>query len=259
MTYISYGGAGFASTPVAPNSFTFTQTVSADLTTEYDVGADATANGWDGIKPLLATITVSAKLKGVARTSSDTYAFDTGVLPAGSYVDVIVTSSGKIWGGGGKGGDGDGNIGITGGTAMNFRVNGSVTINAGGEVVSGSGGGGGGGSKTRIVNGEEIVSASSGGGGGWPNGAAGASGSTPGAAGSAGTETGGGAGGTSGTSGGNGGNKNASATAGEAASGQGVGGQGGDAGQQGVAIKKNSNSVTVSNAGTLYGNPAEQA
>ena len=259
MTYISYGGAGFASTPVAPNSFTFTQTVSADLTTEYDVGADATANGWDGIKPLLATITVSAKLKGAARTSGDTYAFDTGVLPAGSYVDVIVTSSGKIWGGGGNGGAGDGNIGIAGGTAMNFRVNGSVTINSGGEVVSGSGGGGGGGSKTRIVFEEQVVSASSGGGGGWPNGAGGAAGTTPGDTGAAGTETGGGAGGLSGTDGGNGGNKNASATAGEAATGQGVGGQGGDAGQQGVGIKKNGNTVSINNSGTLYGNPAQEA
>lgn len=174
---------------------------------------------------------------------------DTGTWPSGSTLSLVV--SGNVYGGGGNGGAGSnsgaGSAGSAGGDAVYVQASITVTINAGGTVQSGGGGGGGGGYAT----GSGTVGGD-GGGGGFPNGSGGAGSSgtvhDTAVAGAPGTTSGGGAGGSSGPPGGGGGNAGMAGANGT--SGVGAGGTGGAAG---YAIRKNGNTVTYSNSGTING------
>jgi hypothetical protein len=176
---------------------------------------------------------------------SGSIAIDTGEWPVNEYAIVLVVtvqSGGVVRGGGGNGGDGgrsgrSGGRGLDGGDAIYCRANMTVNINAGGKVEAGGGGGPGGVSDT---TGWPISSHrdAGGGGGGFPNGAGGQGGGS-GADGMPGTVAGGGLGGAPG--GANGGNAAVSVANG---------------GTAGYAVRKNGNTVTVNNSGTMTGTAA---
>lgn len=231
-------------------NFTFTDTIDSALAS-YDVSAAALAASpaWNGTSALIATITVAA---GGEITGTADNAFDTGVLPAGSTVDLTVENTAFIRGNGGAGGDGKpiilpGEDGGDGGTAVNFQANGTITIDAGGEISGGGGGGGGGGGFLAGINDQGD---GGGGGGGFPNGAGGDGplSASDGAAGTAGGGGAGGAGGNGGGGGGNGGDAGAAGVSGTAST-----GAGGAAGAAGSAIEKNGFTVTVTENGTRNG------
>jgi hypothetical protein len=117
-------------------NFIFNKIISSN-TQNYNLRNDAVAAGWNGISPLVATITVN---NGVYVWSDDTAiaGFDTGSIPAGSTVSI--TNNGFIIGRGG--GDGALNVTVTlpGGPAMNINYPVSITNNS---YIAGGGGGGG--------------------------------------------------------------------------------------------------------------------
>lgn len=178
---------------------------------------------------------------------------DTGTWPAGSTISLIV--SGNVYGGGGNGGAGSnsgaGLPGAAGGDAVYVQYPITITVNSGGSIKGGGGGGGGG----SYASGTGYLVGGDGGGGGFPNGnggagSAGTAGDTA-AAGSPGTTSGGGAGGASGPSGGPGGNAGTAGSTGGAAN-----ASGGAGGAAGYAIRKNSQTVTLTNNGTVTGTVA---
>jgi hypothetical protein len=170
---------------------------------------------------------------------------DTGLWPDLEHTITLVlnvNTGGIVRGGGGNGGNGKGKGqrgggGGDGGDAIFCRTNMTVNIAAGGEV-SGGGGGGDGGSSTITGWPNSTYSEAGGGGGGFPNGAGGI-GSNGGNAGANGTAVGGGLGGSPGGVNG-GGAAQAAATGGAA----------------GYAVRKNGNTVTVNNSGTMNGTAA---
>lgn len=231
------------------SGFTFAATIDSALAS-YNVATAATAAGWNGTAIVTATITQETGGE-ITQGDESTNAFDTGTLPAGSTVALTLESGAFTRGAGGAGGNGgilnrDGKTGITGGTAINFQSNGSITVDSGATVSGGGGGGGGGGGFFD----DPAEGYGGGGGGGFPNGAGG-SGLFTASDGSAGTTGGGGAGGSGASSGGNGGAGGAVATAGTA--GSAATGSGGAAGGAGSAIEKNGNTVTVTNNGQVDG------
>jgi hypothetical protein len=195
-------------------------------------------------------------------------AIDTGDWPITLYqVTLALQISGRVYGGGGRGGTGaspgDGTAGGVGGDAIYCRLPMSITVNAGGEVKAGGGGGGGGGGRFNAIE-PEFDRVGGGGGGGFPNGPGGSKGSpvldgvsTPAANGSSGTTSGGGAGGAGESSGGGagrpGGGAGAAGTAGLPGSGAGAVKTPGAGGGAGFAIRKNGFSVAVVNNGTIVG------
>lgn len=170
-------------------------------------------------------------------------AIDTGDWPDEEHavtLTLTVENGGVVRGGGGNGGRGPGvgrsrGKGGDGGDAIYCRADIDITIDAGGEV---SGGGGGGDAADSEVSGWPVLTGTDagGGGGGFPNGEGGTSFGPGGTDGLDGTIAGGGLGGTpDGTDGGD---------AGAAAA---TGGAGG------YAVRKNGNTVTVTNNGTANG------
>lgn len=145
--------------------FVFQQTISAN-TLNYNLRNAALAAGWDGIKPLAATVTVASGIV-VGSSSTGAYAFDTGAsFPPGSSLKLInngtIVGRGGNGGSGGNGGTGAGGGGV-GGPAL--RTQASLTIlNQG--VIGGGGSGGAGHPGFAWSSGESEYSEAGGGGGG---------------------------------------------------------------------------------------------
>lgn len=126
-------------------NFIFNKIISTN-TQNYNIRTDAMAAGWNGVSPLVATITVNSGVI-VGSSSTAVAAFDTGVIPTGS--EILLTNNGTIVGAGGAGGQAyafrltPGQNGAAGGNAVNVRFAVSITNN--GTIAGGGGGGGGGG------------------------------------------------------------------------------------------------------------------
>jgi hypothetical protein len=124
------------------SAYVFNQTIAAN-TTNYNLKSAATAAGWDGIKPLIATVTINSGVY-VYSTSTGSYAFDTGAtFPSGTT--LVLVNNGIILGKGGGGGAGSvgaaaGSAGAGGGPAFIAQAAISVTNN---NTFGGGGGGGG--------------------------------------------------------------------------------------------------------------------
>lgn len=195
----------------------------------------------------------------VMGTAGSGRGIDTGTWPTGVTLSLVV--NGNVYGGGGTGGAGGsssangqagvGSNGGNGGDAVYVQAPLAIIINSGGSLEGGGGGGGGGASS---VYSSKLAQSGSGcgGGGGFPNGLGGAGGGH-GAAGGSGSTSGGGGGGTycgspAGGKGGAGGN-----AAGAGATGVSTSASAGSGGAAGYAIRKNGNTVTFTNNGTVAG------
>ena len=228
------------------NGYTFNATLAAGTTTwNYNVRTAALAAGWNGTSVLYGSIILAGSTTIVG--SKNSYpAFDTGSLPVGSNLTIVI--NGFIRGTAGwyssGGAEGNGSDGSDGGTAINTTC--TLTIQNNGEITAGGGGGGGGAS--------DYGGSGDGGGGGWgagylptngawnatgTSGAWGASGSHGGAGGSA-YNIGGGDGST-GSTGGGGGGGGLGANGGYG--GDGYDGYGGSGGTGGYAVKTNGNTI----------------
>jgi YD repeat-containing protein len=226
----------------------------------------ADAAGYTGAQPATITFNVAASTSIVGQPGAihGGVAIDTGIWPTGTYAPALsLVVAGKVWGGGGAGAAGvrftvqtPGNTGGNGGDALVCRTPIAITVSAGGEIKGGGGGGGSGSPRisTSPNLGARDYGSSNGAGGGFPNGSGGsgiagsAGGSYPG---SSGTAAGGGLPGALGTlagASGNGGNAGTNGASGGSATY--AGGAGGTAG---YAIRKNGNSVPVTNNGTIAG------
>jgi YD repeat-containing protein len=247
---------------------TFTATIQITGTTPVNLRTLANAAGYNGAKHAVVTYQLGAAvtLTGATGAPDGGIAVDGGDWPYTLYaISLALQVSGKIRGGGGKGGagavPGDGAAGGIGGDAVYCRAPMSITVNSGGEIKSGGGGGGGGGGRF-YADDPSFDYAGGGGGGGFPNGAGGLKGHNfdggPGAAdGSPGTVSGGGAGGAGETGGGGagrqGGGAGAAGIAGNNGSGAGDVKTPGAGGAAGYAIRKNGFVVSVTNNGTITG------
>ena len=208
---------------------------------------------------------------GGAKGGKNVCALRTGSFNPGTSLIVDVGSNGKIYGGGGDGGEGGndmdaGNPGQDGASALGIDYNGTtVNVSSGGLIRCGFGGGGGGGGGRQTDKGSDRRAGGGGGGGGqgYPGGAGGDRGRThvDGGDGSAGDLNEAGEGG----GGGNNGNQAYGGAGGEGGS-QGEGANAGDGGNhgagagggQGSAIRKGSGvSFTLVNGGTVIGNTNE--
>ena len=215
-------------------------------------------------------------------TNNDTHraALRTGSWDSGTQLTIDVGGSGKIYGAGGRGGNGtagNGTNGNNGNTAVGFQFNTTLNVASGGYIQQGYAGGGGGGHRYHDPDKNSRDDLSSGGGGGGgaglPVGAGGVNtggafgNGANGANGSSATETAhgnGGAGGNGGGvvagSGGDGGDPTQSAQRGQdGQSGPGrevSRGSGGAPGTNGVPLRRDSNSisVTVNNSGSIIPN-----
>lgn len=244
----------------------FNQTIQITGAGPVNLRTLADAAGYNGaqnatvIFQLAAGVTITGAVNGGI-------AIDTGTWPTGTYaINLTLQISGKAYGGGGTGGKGavfgNGAAGGTGGDALYCRLPITMVVNAGGEVKAGGGGGGGGGGRINAAS--EFDRVGGGGGGGFPNGLGGAMGSptidgdsTGAANGAVGSSSGGGAGGAGETGGGGaggaGGGAAAAGAGGVAGSGSGTVKTPGAGGAAGYAVRKNGNTVTVTNNGTIVG------
>ena len=213
------------------------------------------AAGFDNDIPTIINYRLNSgvTVTSAASTGTATPAWQTGTI--GSIHTVLIYISGAIKGyGGSKGAKGDassnassnhGGNGGTGGTAMSFACNSTLVVNSGASVLAGGGGGGGGGG-AYDEDGEENVGAYGGLGG------LGAGTDAAGTGGPAETDDDSGGRAVSGA-GGNGGAHGASGSNGSNASEGSQLGNGGTGGAGGYAVAKNSNTVTVTNNGTISG------
>lgn len=182
-----YAKAGGVWQLVFNRNFIFNDVVAADMV-DYNLSTRAVAAGWDGVVPLVATVTVNGGV--VVGASGLGAAFTVPALPAASTVSI--TNNGFIVGHGGAGGMGVHAVGtpLDGGNAGNGGLALSVAyattiVNASGTIGGGGGGSGGGGC--------DLGTGGGGGGGAGRN--AGAGGASVGNPGSPGTYNAGGAGG----------------------------------------------------------------
>jgi YD repeat-containing protein len=245
----------FQTSPPPPFSATIAVTGSAPI----DLRALANAAGYNGAQGATITFQVASgvTITGVANGG---IALDTGTWPTGSHaINLTLEISGRVYGGGGNGGVGGnganvGTAGTAGGDALYARVPLSVVVNPGGELRSGGGGGGGGGGGVAGPPTNNPVAGGNGG-GGFPNGtgpgAAGEGTTSAGGAGSGGTSGSGGAFGGAGGAGGGPGVAGVTGVTGSSASGPPR--AGGAGGATGFAVRKNGNTVTVTNNGTISG------
>ena len=195
-------------------------------------------------------VTLTSKAAG---TNLEGPAWQTGTI--GSIHTVIVYISGDIKGYGGASGargsastqqsQANGGNGGDGGDAMSFACNATLVVNSGASVLAGGGGGGGGGGAlVENYDGDSNATGGLGGrGAGTDAAGTGSAGETHDDGGGPATSGAGGKGGNYGASGSNGSNASQGST-------QGIGGTGGSAG---YAVKKNSNTVSVTNNGTITG------
>lgn len=189
----------------AANNFSFNATISAN-TNNYNLKSAAIAAGWDGVTPLVATVTVNSGVY-VGSTSTGSYGFDTGSsFPAGSSLTLVNNGFIVGMGGGGGGGGGvysGGGGGGAGGPALRAQAAISITNNG---TIGGGGGGGGGGASAYYgdpYSGEQRFGGGGGGGGRGLNGGPGGPGGSghlvnPGGGGGTGTTTSAGGGGSNG-------------------------------------------------------------
>ena len=215
------------------------------------------AAGFDNDIPTKITYRLNS---GVTLTSAEPGtnlegpAWQTGTI--GSIHTLIIYISGDIKGYGGASGtrgsgsqvqsQANGGNGGDGGDAMSFACNATLVVNSGASVLAGGGGGGGGGGAYGDQDNDDPVDIQ----GGLGGRGAGTNAATSGGAG--GSESSGGSSATSGD-GGDGGNYGASGSNGSAASVGTIQGTGGTGGSAGYAVKKNSNTVSVTNNGTITG------
>jgi len=192
-------------------AFSFSIVIAAD-TTNYNWTTALTGLGWDGITPVVGTLTINTGVYVYATSTGNYGLTQGGAFPSGSVPTLSVL--GSIHGQGGAGGAGGsftiGANGSPGGPALLLQ---SATIITGnGSIFGGGGGGGGAGANNTPGPG----GAGGGGGAGKSPGAGGAGGNngTPGNPGNTGGTTTGGTGGSLWGTGGNGGNSGASGTAG---------------------------------------------
>ena len=204
---------------------------------------------------------------GGAKGGKNVCALRTGSFNPGTHLSVDIGSNGKIYGGGGDGGEGGndmdaGNPGQDGASALGIDYNGTtVNVSSGGLIRCGFGGGGGGGGGRQTDKGSDRRAGGGGGGGGqgYPGGAGGDRGRThvDGGDGSAGDLNEAGEGG----GGGNNGNQAYGGAGGEGGSqgeGADAGGNsqraGGSGGAEGAAIRKTAGiAFSLTNSGTVTG------
>jgi hypothetical protein len=94
------GAKGFGLTSV--NTFSFIATISSN-TTSYNLATQATAAGWNGVAPIIASITVnnSISVSGTGDTTSSAFILPS-TIPTKSI--ITLTNNGTIYGAGGAGG-----------------------------------------------------------------------------------------------------------------------------------------------------------
>jgi len=180
---------------LGPKIFQFIKTFTSNVQ-EYNLRTDLLANGWDGVMPVSATLTVNSGIY-IWSNSTSTAAFNTGTIVSNSIISII--NNGYIIGKGGNGGsvptsNRTGSAGLNGGPAMNINYPVSITNNS---YIAGGGGGGGSvrGDDSTSSTGGEIIRGGGGGGAGGGNGSGGAVGGSVGSTGSNGSTYHGGAGG----------------------------------------------------------------
>jgi hypothetical protein len=268
LTATGPGGQSTSQATVTVTPAGFNQTIAITGTGPVNLRTLADTAGYNGTQNATVTFTLASgvTITGAAGAPNGGIAIDTGTWPTASFtITLTIQISGKVYGGGARGGVGavnpHGGAGGSGGDAIHCRLPISITVNSGGEVRAGGGGGGGGGGRTD--NTLEIDRVGGGGGGGFPNGP-GASAGTPvldgvsdAGNGASGTTSGGGAGGAGETGGGGaggaGGGAGAAGAAGSPGSGSGTVKNPGAGGVAGFAVRKNGHTVTVTNNGTISG------
>lgn len=259
LTLSGPGGVTTRQATVTVTSGAFTATINVPGGAAANLRTLANAAGYDGARDANVTFVVAngATVTGGAGAPNGGAGIDSGVWPTTTFaITLALQVSGIVQGGGGSGGAGGsgagdaGAVGGAGGDAIACRLNMSVTVNAGGVVRGGGGGGhGGNGDTTGTV--EPISKGGGGGGGGAPNGPGGAPGASTGppqpSAGASGTSSGGGAGGSAG------GAATTVGSAGGAFAASGGGSPNPTGGAPGFAVRKNGNTVAVTNNGTIVG------
>ncbi len=211
-----------------PTTFSYT---ASGTVTSFNIRSWLDGRGFKNFAPSTITITVPSGAK-IVGSASNRDALKSGTIASIHTVNIIV--SGQVLGYGGPGGSGgsghysNGSAGGAGGDAIDLTCPATVTINSGGQV-RGAGGGGGGRSGGGNVGGRgqgcsQTCNGEAGGTGQGSQGNAGLRGGSWGNAGSAGLLCG---------------NCN--------------NGSGGAGGAGGYAIRKNGNTVNVTNNGTVSG------
>ena len=258
LTATGPGGTTTTTRTVTVTPSGFVQTINVTGTGPVNLRSLADAAGYTGTQNATVIFVVGSSIT-LTGTSASTITVDSGVWPTGSYdIDLTLSVSGKVRGGGGKAGNagsgyGAGAAGAAGGDALYCRLPMTVVVDSGGFIQAGGGGGAGGKGGVQFVSGEPRFHGGGGGGGGQPNGPGGTGGvgedgGLSGQPGTAGTPTVAGAGGPPGAlqaqAGGSGG---AYGIAGAGLSGGAAGGV------AGYAIRKNGHVVNVTNNGTITG------
>lgn len=270
VVHYIYDAAGNRTNVVRSPSGTFSATIPITGTSPVNLRTLATAAGYDGAQDATIAFTLgsSVTITGTAGTGTPAAgtAIDSGDWPDPAFtsLSLSLTIDGKVYGGGGHGAQARGQftteiLAGPGGDAINCRTAMSITVSSTGQVKSGGGGGGGG--YGWYNNSSEIYVNGGGGGGGFPNGVGGGGANT----GSNGTTSGGGAGGAAGPAsgthvggaGGAGGGAGATGANGVVGSGSTGGGWQARLATPGAvggyAIRKNLNTVAVTNNGTITG------
>ena len=214
-----------------PTTFSYT---ASGTVTNFNIRSWLDGQGFKNFAPSTITITVPSGAK-IVGSAGNRDALKSGTIASIHTVTIVV--SGQVLGYGGPGGAGGvgqnttGGAGGTGGDAIDLNCPATITINSSGKARGGGGGGGGQGGGGILKAGRGIPTTCE----GSRTGAAGGRGQ--GSQGSAGTR--GGAFGQSGSAGpwGVGCNR----------------GNGGAGGAGGYAIRKNGNTVNVTNNGTTSG------
>lgn len=155
--------------------FVFNKTISVN-TYGYDLREDALIAGWDGVQPLLATVTINVGII-VGAVANQNFGFSTGLIfPQGCKLTLI--NNGTIAGMGGKGADSGklgnfipGKDGDRGGTALFINI--PTILNNNGSILAGGGGGGAGAVLAEIAYGWMLRGGAGGGGRGANNSLAG--------------------------------------------------------------------------------------
>ena len=148
--------------------FEFNPVISVN-TADYNVATAATAAGWDGVKPLIATITINSGVVVYGSlTTPGAAAFTVPSLPTGSIVNII--RNGSIIGRGGASGAGGGGtpgsaVGQAGGTGYDGLLLSYPVTLYGTGMIAGGGGAGGGGEGITIDSPNGQYSSAGGGGG----------------------------------------------------------------------------------------------
>ena len=209
------------------------------------------AKGFNNNIPTTITYTVAAGATITSSSGNGTSvpAWQTGDIASIHTLNIEIFGAIKGFGGAGgptMTGTGTGSVGSEGGTAMNFECDATLIVSSGASVLAGGGGGGSGGS-AQDDDGDGGLASANGGAGGLGAGTASAASGVAGQ-----TDTDGDATAQSG-SGGDGGAHGQDGNAGQDGQ-QGRDRENGFAGgSKGYALKKNSNTISLTNNGTVTG------